>query len=527
MPKTPLFSRVRRLLRQSLREQNLTPQTTGTGLTRRQLLRRSAAGATVAYLGALGVGCGGGGGTARVASTARGTPRVAIVGGGLAGLLCAWRLQGVGIASTVYEAAGRAGGRVLTLRDHFGAGSAIELGGEFIDSEHAVMRHLAEELGEPLDDRNELTAGLQAERWWFGDQLVDDAEIVRLFTPVAARMAADAAREDDEAAFAAIDAQSITTWLEANGSDPLLTTILYTAYTAEYGLAASEQSAWNLLWLIDHETPDPFRVFGDSDERFHCRNGNDALITALATRLGETVRLDHRLAAVRAEGGAYALDFVGADARTNTVTADYVIMTLPFTILRDIPLAVELSEDKRRVIAELGYGTNAKVIGAFAEPVWRTQHQASGTFFADSGVQECWDSSVGQRLDGATLTHFVGGSTGLRMGEIDPETWMSDLLPTVDAVFPGASAAYRPGKAVRMHWPSAPLMRGSYACYRVGQGAFSGLEGERAGNLLFAGEHTSIDFQGYLEGAAESGLRAANELLVDLGQPEIPAPAPI
>jgi len=75
-----------------------------------------------------------------------------------------------------------------------------------------------------------------------------------------------------------------------------------------------------------------------------------------------------------------------------------------------------------------------------------------------------------------------------------------------------------------MHWPSAPLTRGSYACYRVGQGAFSGLEGERAGNLLFAGEHTSIDFQGYLEGAAESGLRAANELLADLGKAEIPVP---
>lgn len=519
MARTPLFSRVRRLLRQSLREQGIVPPA-GTGLTRRQLLRRGVAGATVAWLGAVGVGCGSA--TARAATVAG--PRVAIVGGGLAGLLCAWRLRGAGIASTVYEAGQRVGGRVLTLRDHFGTGSAIELGGEFIDTEHAVMRHLAEELGEPLDDRAALTDGLQAERWWFADRLVDDAELVRLFTPVAARMAADAAREDDEEAFAAIDAQSITTWLEANGTDPLLLTILYTAYTAEYGLAASEQSAWNLLWLIDSETPDPFRVFGDSDERFHCRNGNDALVKGLATRLGDAVRLDHRLAAVRADSGAFVLDFATAQG-ASTVTADYVVMTLPFTILRDIPLAVDLSEDKRRVIAELGYGTNAKVIGAFTEPVWRTRHQASGTFFADGGVQECWDSSVGQSVDGATLTHFVGGSAGLRMGEVEPETWMSDLLPTVESVFPGASAAHRPGKAVRMHWPSAPLTRGSYACYRVGQGAFSGVEGERAGNLLFAGEHTSIDFQGYLEGAAESGLRAANELLVDLGKAEIAVPA--
>ena len=83
-------------------------------------------------------------------------------------------------------------------------------------------------------------------------------------------------------------------------------------------------------------------------------------------------------------------------------------------------------------------------------------------------------------------------------------------------------AAYLANSAVRQHWPTMPFALGSYACYRPGQAAFSGSEGVAEGRLHFCGEHTSVDFQGYMEGGAESGARAAREILVDLGlaQPE-------
>ena len=70
---------------------------------------------------------------------------------------------------------------------------------------------------------------------------------------------------------------------------------------------------------------------------------------------------------------------------------------------------------------------------------------------------------------------------------------------------------YLAATAVRMHWPSYPLTKGSYACYAPGQWAFWGTEGlpENRDTLHFCGEHTSLDFQGYMEGAAESGERAA------------------
>jgi monoamine oxidase len=68
-----------------------------------------------------------------------------------------------------------------------------------------------------------------------------------------------------------------------------------------------------------------------------------------------------------------------------------------------------------------------------------------------------------------------------------------------------------------MHWPTVPTMKGSYACYKPGQWQFFGLEGEREGNLHFCGEHTSLDFQGYMEGAAETGAFVAAEIIDEQG----------
>jgi monoamine oxidase len=66
------------------------------------------------------------------------------------------------------------------------------------------------------------------------------------------------------------------------------------------------------------------------------------------------------------------------------------------------------------------------------------------------------------------------------------------------------------------HWPSNPLTRGSYTCYRPGQfTTIAGHEGTPVGNLYFAGEHTNsfYEWQGFMEGAALSGIDAAQQIL--------------
>jgi monoamine oxidase len=168
------------------------------------------------------------------------------------------------------------------------------------------------------------------------------------------------------------------------------------------------------------------------------------------------------------------------------------------------------------MIEQLGYGTNAKVIGQFRSRVWLERQKASGTSITDLPVQASWDASRGQRGASGLLSVFLGGAAGLAAAAGSPDACMRGFLPDLDTIFPGTAAEYYDGSALRMHWPSMPFARGSYACYRPGQAAWSGRVGERVGHLHFCGEHTSATFQGYIEGAAESGERAAQELLSDL-----------
>jgi monoamine oxidase len=133
----------------------------------------------------------------------------------------------------------------------------------------------------------------------------------------------------------------------------------------------------------------------------------------------------------------------------------------------------------------------------------------------DLPVQQTWDTTIGQDGAHGIMTNFLGGEQGVASGEGTAEEWATGVLPDLEQIWPGMDAAWT-GKAVRMHWPTVPTMKGSYACYKPGQWAFYGVEGQREGNLHFCGEHTSLDFQGYMEGGAETGALVAAEILEDL-----------
>ena len=142
-------------------------------LSRRAMLRSTAASGLALSLPSLGAGCGGGE-TAAVP--------VAIVGAGLAGMVCAHRLSQMGVSVEVFEAWNRTGGRTFTARGMLDGDQLCELGGELIDTGHEVMQGLAMELGLDLDDLFEPDL---ADTWWFGGRAVPTAEIVTAFEPVA------------------------------------------------------------------------------------------------------------------------------------------------------------------------------------------------------------------------------------------------------------------------------------------------------------------------------------------------------
>lgn len=526
MARTALFSSLRRLLAaaQIARRTGRSPadviaeleaRRARRGPNRRDVLT-GALGAAVVLPLASACGDDGGGGA---------DVEVAVIGGGIAGLHCAFRLAEAGADVRVYEGSSRTGGRMHTGRDLFPDGQICELGGELVDTGHATIRGLADDLGLTLDDLPVETAGLRQDTFHFDGAVVADATLVTEFTPLAAMMSSTVTTaEADDLEFERIDGMSIPQWLEDEAGladTSLIRRILELAYTGEYGLEPDDQSIFNVLYLIDAEDPDPFRIFGDSDERFHVHEGNDAIPAGLAEALGgDRIALEHVLTRVAArDDGDFDLDF-DTGGGTTRIRARHVVFALPFTKLRQVDLGdAGLSADKQQMIDELGYGTNAKLMLGFESRPWtEAPSTASGSSFTDVGVlQSTWDSTRGQDGPRGILTNFVGGDRGIAMGEGDAEDRAAEVMPWLDTVFPGSQAAYTADSAVRKHWPTEPFMLGSYASYRVGQWAFYGLEGERIGNLHFCGEHTSLDFQGYMEGGAETGALVALEVLEDLG----------
>jgi monoamine oxidase len=457
-----------------------------------------------------------------------GAPRIAIVGAGIAGLTLAYRLGQAGVRTKVFDSWNRVGGRMFTARGKWSDGQLTELGGELIDTEHVALRGLVTELGLTLDPILETPGnGVRQDSWFFDGRLLSDAEIVEAFRPVAPRLQADAGKEHDETEFARLDRLGLGNYLDGILElAPVLRKLLEVAYVGEFGRELAEQSAWNLLWLIDSEEPDPFRVYGDSDEAFHVHGGNDQITTQLASRLASPVELGHRLlSVVETAGGAFRLAFDRGGGSSHEEEFDHVAFALPFTRLREVALPATLPAKKREVIESLGMGTNAKLMAQFNERVWRTRHHASGSATTDNGLQLVWETSRGMSGNAGMLTIFAGGHVGERLGDGSLESQIQSRLPALDQIFPGTAAAYIPGSAVLMHWPTVEHTRGSYSCYLPGQASFSGSEGERVGNLHFCGEHTSADFQGYMNGGAESGERVATAIIDELGIQKRATPA--
>lgn len=449
---------------------------------------------------------------------------VVIVGAGLAGMHCAYRLHKAGVPFKVYEAADRVGGRTFTGRDLFADGQNCELGGELIDTNHLTMWALSEELGLQLDDRfADLAPSDPREQNEAEGELISDEVIVEQYTAVApAIFAAFEAAESDDDEYARLDELSLRDFLDqvvGASVHPELYSVLDSAYRGEFGLEIEQQSCLNLVYLIDSETPDPFRIFGDSDERYHTHLGNDSFTTKMADAIGAAnIQLETKLTGVSGDKkSGYILTFDGPNGEEEVV-ADHVVLALPFRLLRECTLEA-LSPDKKALVDTLGFGTNAKVMGGFSRAVWKTDHGQTGSLTTDARVQQTWDSSIGQAGDSAILTNFLGGETGLLAGDGTAEQWFTSVLPDLERVWPGAEAAYTAGSAVRMHWPTYAFTKMSYTCYLPGQWATWATEGEREGNLHFCGESCSLDFQGWMEGAAETGGLVAAEILADLNIP--------
>jgi monoamine oxidase len=313
------------------------------------------------------------------------------------------------------------------------------------------------------------------------------------------------------------DRMSISEYFDRIHAQGWMRELLDVAYVTEYGLEADEQSALNFIFLIATGKlgePRAFELLGESDERYKVRGGNQRIADELARRLEQQVRRRHRLEAIKSKGEGFTLTFQ-SDGGVVDEDADIVVLAIPFTLLREVSMQVELPPLKTTAIQELGYGHNAKVLVGFNSKPWQKQGY-SGATYTDEAFQLAWDNSFLQRAKAGGLTLYSGGKRGLEVGNGTAEQVATKLMIGIERAYPGTTSA-RNGKVARFHWPSFPWTKGSYACYKPGQWTtIAGSEGLPVGNLFFAGEHCSYDFQGYMNGAAQSGLDTAKAILARL-----------
>jgi len=491
------------------------------GISRRQFVGAAAAGLGLAA-------CDGGDDLftlpARADRTVDTGPTVAIVGGGLAGLTCAWRLRQKGVLATVYEGSNRLGGRCWTRRGDFAAGQIAEHGGELIDQSHQHIRHLAQELGLALDNVLAAQASGTEPCYFFDGQPYSYRDATRDIKQIWQALHRDVSEASYPTLYssftprgAQLDHMSIAQWIDATvpgGRGSPLGQLLDVAYVIEYGAETTDQSALNLIYLLGYSGQGQLRIFGPSNEKYHVRGGNDLIVQRLAERLNGQIETGAALAAIaQTAAGAYQLSF---DA-TPSVTVDRVILALPFSVLKTLVdySAAGFSALKQQAIAELGMSANAKLNVQFDTRRWEALG-CSGDTFADTGYQATWDVTRAQPGTPGILVDYTGGDVARAYSGVPTPALAAQFVAQLEPVLPDITAHFN-GLATFDDWQANPWSRGAYAYWRVGQyTAFAGVERERSGNCHFAGEHTSIDFQGYLNGAVESGERAAAEVLADI-----------
>lgn len=547
MARTSLFDQLRRTIRLAHASERtgrpadeIAEAAREHAVTRRSMLRGAAGVGAAALASSALAGCaadaGGseGGATLGQARSAlpRATGSVGIIGAGLAGLACAYQLQKSGLTATIYEASARTGGRCYSMGGRFAGpvtfpGQVIERGGELIDTAHATMKAYAVEFGLSLYDIGKDPGEVF---YRVGGVTYPESRIVDEYRVLVAAMRDDlrTVGSPTAASFtateAALDRLSLREYLRTRNAPPIIRAVIDVAYTIEYGLDADQQSCLAFLLFIHADRRSKFAPWGVfSDERYHVIGGNQQIAQGLTDRLPGQIQYGRQLTKVaKLSDGRIQLTLVeGSSSRV--VTHDAVVIAIPFSVLRDVTLdpSLNLPATKLRAINEFRMGTNAKMMIGFSSRPWIEQGGNGAAYSDMTNHQTNWETdAINATATRGILTDYSGGARGASLDPAKVQTHAAAFLTDLDKIYPGANAAATRDKKgnVLVHleaWPRNPLSKGSYSANHLGY--FTTIADQEAvpvGNLFFAGEHTSsfYEWQGFMEGAALSGLRAAGEV---------------
>jgi monoamine oxidase len=510
----------------------------GGGFPRRDFIKRTGAvGAGAVAVGALGDLA-----LARPALAKQGSqPSIAIIGGGIAALAAALTLRDAGFSCDIYEASGRVGGRMHSDWTEFGTGfwadhQQAELCGELIDSGHTTILGLANRFNLTVVDLLAAQPSGTTDTYYVNGGRYSVARATADFQPVWNTLQAQVAAigpnfvsyNDYNAAGQYFDRLSVYQWIQRyvpGGVRSSLGAMLNAAYNEEFGAQTPDQTSLNLIGLLGFgASSSPIEVLGPSDERYHIAGGNSLLPLAIASQLPpSSIHLGYFMTSIAVDAdGKVAVSF----ANGRSITADEVILTLPFAVLRTLDYSkANFDSLKQTAIAQLGAGRNAKLNMQFGNRTW-TATGSDGSLYTDLPIQAGWEVTRAQSGATGIWVEYPGADVATSMGQPVPYSTTAtnpDVarlarhgLAQLELIYPGITARWT-GKAMLSTPFTDPNLLLSYAYWKPGQyTTFAGYEGVRQGNIHFAGEHCSLNFQGFMEGGAAEGIRAANEIIGDV-----------
>jgi monoamine oxidase len=479
-------------------------------------------------------------------------PEIAIVGAGIAGLNAALTLQDAGLSCSIYEASNRIGGRMHSDTTTWGDGMLSEWCGEFIDNDHKTIQQLIArfklktiDLGQRKKDRSQSVVYL-FNRYYGAEELARDfSALASILQPQVQEAGFPTTYTHFTETGYRLDHMSVYDWIEQyieGGHNVPLGRILDNACTGYFGLDSQMQSSLNLVYMFGswvYEQDEEASSSGPLQGSCKIVDGNEQLPQAIARSLPqESIHLNHQLVAIkRNSDDSPTLSFASANGFSE-VRCEHVILALPFSTLRHVDYRqAGFDALKQTAITQLGYGTISKLFLQFDTPYWYGDgpwpRGNNGFIITDLDIQTLWDGSLGQTGSSGLLVDYTSGHRGAAYAPpaaystvgarfiapaVSVQSYAQRCLEQLEHVFPGIGAHYT-GRAALSYPTGDPFLLGSYACWRVGQyTSFGGYEGVRQGAIHFAGEHCSVEAQGFMEGGAKEGARAAREILQDHGQ---------
>lgn len=425
---------------------------------------------------------------------------VVVAGAGLAGLTAALELRKLGASTIVVEARrDRVGGRVWTRRD-FESGQHAEAGGDLIEGTQTELLRLAEELGcEPVrilrggfayytSVTRKLENGSKA--WQRLAATLQDH--IRSYTLAEQRWHTGIAR--------VLGRRSVEDFIRTLGDDQLAQVAV-----GLRGFFLADPPDLSLLALVDQFAADD----PASARMYRLKRGNDTLVEALVKKLEKPVRLGTTVVALTQGATRVQLRLRERNGALEEITADYVVFALPASTLKAVAMDPPLPDRQRDAIALLPYGPATRALVQFDRRFWRAPGRTRA-FGTDLPIGAVWEGNEDQSGRPGILSFLAGGRASGELQSILSREGPRGIAPHLSWL--GAErTAILTSHAVT--WENDPWAQGGYAVFKTSYDPeLREWLARPHGRAFFAGEHTSLRSQGYMNGAVESGMRAAREI---------------